>query len=124
MSFSVYNKDINLQYSGSLSGVFAQKRNLLSPKFWRLLLDLNKFFKFALKDYKNLTNSKESIKEYNKKSKTKNTKSGFTKSKRATRKCDNCGKIDENAAIQLLNPASGAGLTFGIWTITHILHVQ
>jgi len=44
MSFSVHNKRNNLIYNGnSLATLFAQKRNLLNPKFWALLKDILRF---------------------------------------------------------------------------------
>jgi predicted NAD/FAD-binding protein len=48
MSFSVQLPDIGLEWSGSdLNGVFAQRRNLLSPRFLRLLADILRFNKLA-----------------------------------------------------------------------------
>ena len=39
-----------LEFSGrSLSGIFAQRRNLLSPSYWRMLRDLGSFFRQAPK---------------------------------------------------------------------------
>jgi predicted NAD/FAD-binding protein len=65
MSFAVYNKKINLQYSGGgIGGIFAQKKNIFSPKFWRLLIDINRFFKYALKEKDEVGNTKETIREY------------------------------------------------------------
>jgi uncharacterized protein len=46
MSFSVQvpRKSGGLEWSGSnLNTVFAQRKNLVSPKFWRMLLDLKRF---------------------------------------------------------------------------------
>jgi predicted NAD/FAD-binding protein len=44
MSFSVQVRDLGLEWSGSdLDGVFAQRRNLLRPGFWRMLRDLLRF---------------------------------------------------------------------------------
>ncbi|MCM5679241.1 FAD-dependent oxidoreductase [Schlegelella sp. S2-27] len=44
MSFSVQVPGHGLEWSGSdLGGVFAQRRNLLRPAFWRLLVDLLRF---------------------------------------------------------------------------------
>lgn len=63
MSFSVYNLDTGLQYSGY--NVFAQKKNILSPKYWRFLLDIKKFFKVGLRD--SHKNNEESISAYCKK---------------------------------------------------------
>jgi uncharacterized protein len=50
MSFSVQvpQKKGNLEWSGSnLSTVFAQRSNLLNPRFWRMLRDLMRFNKLA-----------------------------------------------------------------------------
>jgi predicted NAD/FAD-binding protein len=50
MSFSVQvpQKGGHLEWSGSnLSTVFAQRRNLLNPRFWRMLRDLMRFNKLA-----------------------------------------------------------------------------
>ncbi len=44
MSFSVQVPDIGLEWSGSsLSTVFAQRRNLVRPRFWRMLADILRF---------------------------------------------------------------------------------
>ena len=44
MSFSVRLSDIDLEWSGSSLGtVFAQRRNLVRPRFWRMLADLLRF---------------------------------------------------------------------------------
>lgn len=44
MSFSVQVPDIGLEWSGSdLSTVFAQRGNLLRPRFWRMLADILRF---------------------------------------------------------------------------------
>ncbi|MEP0356333.1 FAD-dependent oxidoreductase [Paraglaciecola sp.] len=46
MSFSVKNQNTGLEYNGhSLSTLFAQKRNLFRPKFWKLILDILRFNK-------------------------------------------------------------------------------
>ena len=54
MSFSVRNLRSGLEYNGNtINTLFAQRRNLLSPSFWRLVLDIlkfNKVCKQALKD--------------------------------------------------------------------------
>ncbi len=65
MSFSVYNKLTNLQYSGaSFSHLFSQKKNLFSPRYWKFLLEINTFFKEAIKDHEAIEGSEETIKEY------------------------------------------------------------
>jgi predicted NAD/FAD-binding protein len=44
MSFSVQVPDLDLEWSGSdLDGVFAQRRNLWRPGFWRMLRDVLRF---------------------------------------------------------------------------------
>lgn len=51
MSLSVSLDDGAFEYSSfGLGGIFAQKRNLLSPRFWGLLRDISRFFRHAPKD--------------------------------------------------------------------------
>jgi predicted NAD/FAD-binding protein len=51
MSLSVSLDDGAFEYSSfGLGGIFAQKRNFLSPRFWRLLLDIERFFRTAPRD--------------------------------------------------------------------------
>lgn len=46
MSFSVRNDQIGLEYNGStLNTLFAQRSNLCSPRFWRMLADIVRFNK-------------------------------------------------------------------------------
>jgi predicted NAD/FAD-binding protein len=48
MSFSVQVPDIGLEWSGSsLDTVFAQRRNLARPAFWRMLFDVLRFNRLA-----------------------------------------------------------------------------
>lgn len=48
MSFSVRNPDSGLEYNGhNLATLFAQKRNLLRPSFYRMLNDIVRFNKLA-----------------------------------------------------------------------------
>ena len=48
MSFSVQVPDLGLEWSGNdLNSVFAQRRNLLRPRFWRMLIDLLRFNRIA-----------------------------------------------------------------------------
>jgi predicted NAD/FAD-binding protein len=48
MSFSVRNLETGLEYNGhSFSTLFAQKRNVLRPKFWKLLADIVRFNKIC-----------------------------------------------------------------------------
>ncbi len=51
MSFSVRCDKSGIEYCGSsLNGLFAQRRNLLRPSFYRFLLDFRKFGKQALQE--------------------------------------------------------------------------
>jgi predicted NAD/FAD-binding protein len=51
MSFAVSLANGSLEYSGStLSGLFAQRRNVLRPRFWSMLNDLQRFYREAPKD--------------------------------------------------------------------------
>lgn len=44
MSFSVRNDQIGLEYNGgSINGLFTQRKNVASPRFWRLLGDIVRF---------------------------------------------------------------------------------
>jgi predicted NAD/FAD-binding protein len=48
MSFSVQAPGLDLEWSGSdLGGVFAQRRNLASPRFWAMLADILRFNRLA-----------------------------------------------------------------------------
>ena len=52
MSFSVHNPDTGLEYNGhTLATMFAQKRNLLRPGFYRMLRDILHFNKAAKARY-------------------------------------------------------------------------
>ena len=51
MGFAVSLDRGRLEYSGgSLRGLFAQKRNWVSPRFWRMLADLVRFYRRAPRD--------------------------------------------------------------------------
>ena len=50
MSFSVSLDQGRLEYSGSLAGLFAQGRNVASPRFWSMLRDLARFYHRAPRD--------------------------------------------------------------------------
>jgi predicted NAD/FAD-binding protein len=51
MSLSVYSKKDDLYYSSDIpGGLFAQRKNLLSPRFYRMLSDIFRFFKEAKKE--------------------------------------------------------------------------
>ena len=51
MSFAISLDNGALEYSGtSLSGLFAQKQNLLRPRFWTMLRDILRFYRQAPRD--------------------------------------------------------------------------
>lgn len=48
MSFAVKNERSGLEYNATdLAGLFCQRRNLVSPRFWRMLADLKRFYRDA-----------------------------------------------------------------------------
>ena len=50
MSFSVFSKEINFEYNGtSLNSLFSQRRNLLSPKFLKMIFEILRFNKESIK---------------------------------------------------------------------------
>jgi len=50
MTFSVQHVPSGLEYCGAgLNGLFAQRNNLLSPRHWRMLLDMDRFNKESVK---------------------------------------------------------------------------
>lgn len=54
MGFSVRNDAADLEYgSRNLNGLFAQRRNLMRPEFWNMLLDILRFNKDARKEKDN-----------------------------------------------------------------------
>lgn len=65
MSLSVSLDDGAFEYSSfGLGGVFAQKRNLLSPRFWGLLRDISRFFRHAPKDLAELERKATPLGDY------------------------------------------------------------
>jgi predicted NAD/FAD-binding protein len=55
MGFAVSLDHGRLEYAGGdLGGLFAQKRNLVSPRFWRMIVDLVRFYRRAPRDLPNL----------------------------------------------------------------------
>lgn len=66
MSFSVTSEISGLEYSGSgLRGLFAQRRNLLRPKFYGMLKDIVRFNKESVEDLDNgLVNGDITLGEY------------------------------------------------------------
>jgi len=64
MSFAVSMDEGALEYSGSsLAGLFAQRRNLTSPRFWSMLRDLVRFYRDAPGDMRGIGPS-ASLDEY------------------------------------------------------------
>ena len=53
MSFGVSLRGRELEYEGSLGGLFAQKKNLLSLRFWSMLRGLIKFYRTAVHEQHN-----------------------------------------------------------------------
>jgi len=65
MSFAVSLDDGALEYSGSgLSGIFAQPRNLVRPRFWSMLADLARFHRRASRDAGALDDERVSLGDY------------------------------------------------------------
>jgi predicted NAD/FAD-binding protein len=65
MSFAVSLDGGGLEYAGTnLRGLFAQKRNLLRPRFWGMLRDLLRFYRSAPRDLPMLTQELDSLDDY------------------------------------------------------------
>lgn len=65
MSLSVSLDDGAFEYSSfGIGGIFAQKRNLLSPRFWGLLRDISRFFRHAPKDLAELERKATPLGDY------------------------------------------------------------
>jgi uncharacterized protein len=65
MSFSVSLDDGDLEYSSDgLSGIFAQPRNLIRPRFWSMLADLLRFHRRASRDANALGDERISLGDY------------------------------------------------------------
>lgn len=65
MSFSVQHVGQGLEYNGgSLNLLFGQRKNLLRPKFWRMLSQIDRFNRETIEELKNPTFGDLSIDEY------------------------------------------------------------
>lgn len=65
MSFSVSIDDGRLEYSGRWpGGLFAQKRNFISPAYWRMLGDIRRFYARAADDLATLESGKVTVNDY------------------------------------------------------------
>ena len=63
MSFAVSARNGELEYSGSLAGIFAQKKNYFNLKFYKMLRDIIRFFIFGYKYAFNVKEN-ENLKDY------------------------------------------------------------
>jgi len=65
MSFSVKNNDCGLEYNGhDINTLFAQRRNIFKPSFWRLIKEILKFNKIAIEMYENSTNDNKTLGDF------------------------------------------------------------
>jgi predicted NAD/FAD-binding protein len=65
MSFSVRHADTGLEFAGSsVNHLFAQRRNLLRPRFWRLLAAINRFNAEAVAALDDPATQKENLGDY------------------------------------------------------------
>lgn len=65
MSLAVSVNNGALEYSGSsLSGLVAQKRNLVRPRFWSMLGDIQRFYRAAPRDLARLMESGQTLGDY------------------------------------------------------------
>lgn len=65
MSFSVQHLKDKLEFNGgSLGLLFGQRRNLFRPRFWKMLLQINRFNKEAIAEIKNPQNKDISLDDY------------------------------------------------------------
>jgi predicted NAD/FAD-binding protein len=65
MSFSVRHQQSGIEYNGAgLNRLFGQRRNLVSPRFWRLLMTMNRFNAEAIQALENSTYSTYTIRRY------------------------------------------------------------
>lgn len=65
MSFSVQHAPTRLEYCGSsMNHLFAQRRNLLRPRFWRMLMQINRFNNDAIETLKDAGTRTQSLTDY------------------------------------------------------------
>lgn len=65
MSFAASVNDGGFEYAGSgLKGLLAQKRNLLRPRFWTMLLDIVRFYRECVSDADKPENANLTLGEY------------------------------------------------------------
>ncbi len=65
MSFSVRHADTGLEFAGSsLNHLFAQRRNLIRPRFWRMLSAIDRFNREAVQELDASTSAPETLADY------------------------------------------------------------
>jgi len=65
MSFSVQHVPTGLEYNGgSLNLLFAQRRNLLRPRYWRMLMQIDRFNREAVPAINEVQYSRMSLRDY------------------------------------------------------------
>ena len=65
MSFSVQHQPSGIEYNGSgLAGLFAQRRNLARPRFWRLLAQINRFNAEAIQALEDSRFAEHTVRRY------------------------------------------------------------
>jgi uncharacterized protein len=65
MSFAVSRNDGRFEYAGTdLGGLFAQKRNLIRPRFWAMMRDLRRFYREAPRDIAAMEAAELSLGDY------------------------------------------------------------
>ena len=65
MSFAVSLRNGGMEYSGTdIAGLFAQKSNILRPRFWSMLRDLKRFYREAPADLAMLANPDITLGDY------------------------------------------------------------
>lgn len=65
MSFSASMNAGKFEYSGAgITGLLAQKRNLLRPRFWSMVLDILRFYRECVKDAQRPENASLTLGEY------------------------------------------------------------
>ena len=65
MSFSVQNTADNLEFNGgSLNLLFGQRKNLLRPRFWKMLMQINRFNQETVAELKKKDETKLTLAEY------------------------------------------------------------
>jgi predicted NAD/FAD-binding protein len=65
MSFSVQHRPSGLEYCGAgLNGLFAQRSNLLRPRHWRMLLQMDRFSREAIQELQSESSSELTVAEY------------------------------------------------------------